>query len=243
MTRWMIPVLLVLLIAPFLLTAQEEDSADLLLSVSGESCALAPFETETEATPKTTPEATAEVGETPPKRSGGLPPDWLPDLPTYTLSGECTEVEPLLTVASNGRLWLALLTADADDWLQLDTIEDDPYPPQLDGRGRYFGCAIPDEGEQVCYVLVTLDDMEYLVEVPIWVGDAYYAPAPTATEVPEVQETLEPQTGNNPQPTQEPQQPTQVPDSDGDGFPDDVDGCPSRYWTSNNGCPPGVGGD
>jgi hypothetical protein len=133
-------------------------------------------------TPEVTPESTA---------------DWLPDLPIYTLSDDCETIEPLLTVASNGTLWLALLKDDADDWLALDTLEDDPHPPQLDARGRYFGCAIPDEGAQPCYVLVTLDEVDYLVRVPLWVGDAYFAPQVTATEEPETHETPEPQTGDN----------------------------------------------
>jgi hypothetical protein len=256
MNRWIIPVIVILLIAPFLSTAQEDETAELLLSVSGESCALQidpesvggqvgahsvrPGETTPEATeePEATPEATVEPdAET---------PDWLPDLPTYTLGEDCADLESLLTVAANGRLWLALLTENDDEWLPLDTLEDDPYPPQLDGRGRYFGCAIPDEGEQACYVRVTLDEAEYLVAVPLWVGDAYYAPAPTATDAPVAQETPmadnppQQDTGGNPPP------PTQVPDSDGDGVPDDQDDCPnegaSEFGLGDNGCPEGPPG-
>jgi hypothetical protein len=141
MKRWIILLTIVLLITAFIAAQEENDTADLLLSVAGETCPLELVETEAEATP----EATAEVGETP----RGLPPDWLPDLPTYTLGDDCEHVEPLLIVASNGRLWLALLTEDGNDWLQLDTLEDDPYPPHLYGRPGmrvHVGIVPPDSG-------------------------------------------------------------------------------------------------
>jgi hypothetical protein len=194
MQRLIIPFIIIVLIASWLI-AQEDDPADLLLSVSGRICALERVEGEPEATPEATAAATPEATPDPEANT----PDWLPDLPTYTVGEDCDDLEPLLTVASNGTLWLALLTEDSDEWLPLDTLEDDPYPPQLDGRGRYFGCAIPDEGEQTCYVRVTLDDEDYLVAVPLWVGDAYYAPVPTATDAPDVQVTPEQQTSTQPQ--------------------------------------------
>ena len=199
---------------------------------------LFPPETTPESTPETTPEPNADI------------PDWLLDLPTYTLSDDCEDIERLLAVARNGTLWLALFTQDSDTWLSLDTIEDDPYPPQLDGRGRYFGCAIPVEGAQVCYVLAERDEETVLVAVPVWVGDAYYAPQPVETDEPE---TPEQQTGDNPptentgdnqpQPTDTPQ-PTQVPDSDGDGIADNQDACPNEPGVDwNGGCPDGDDGD
>ena len=169
MKQLIIP-LIILVIFAVLITAQEGETEDpvLWLSVTGETCALAisdvgthgmrPPETTPESTPETTPEPNANT------------PDWLPDLPTYTLSDDCEDVERLLVVARNGTLWLALLSEDSDTWLSLDTVEGDPYPPQLDGRGRYIGCAIPVEGEQVCYVSIEqVCYVPFLATVNRWV--------------------------------------------------------------------------
>jgi hypothetical protein len=219
--KYLIALIVITLIFTVRIAAQEEETDDptLSLSVAGETCALELVEIDPETAPEATPEATPDVGETP----RGLPPDWLPDLPTYTLGDDCEDVERLLTVASNGTLWLALLSDDDYGWLPLENVEDDPYPPQLDGRGRYFGCANPEEGEQVCYVLVEWNEETVLVAIPIFVGDAYFAPEPTATEVPE---QPEPQTGDSLQ------------DSDGDGILDGVDQCPQQGGSaSNHGCP------
>ena len=208
MKRLIIPLIIILSFAALIVAQEENEINDLLLSVAGETCALERVDVDPEATPEATPEVTPEPS--------AATPDWLPDLPTYTLGDDCDDVERLLRVPSNGTLWLALLSEDGDEWLLLETIEDDPYPPQLDGRGRYFGCAIPVEGEQVCYVVVEWSEETVLIAVPLWVGDAYIAPQPTATEEPEAQEQ---QTGDNPpaqdtggqpQPTNPPQ-PTQAP--------------------------------
>lgn len=200
MKRLLIPTIILLLLAPFLLIAQEDEPTELLLSVSGERCALEFIEFWLEATPEPEPEYTPEPG----SHGSVIAADsrhWLPRLPHYLLSDDCDDLEPLLTVPSNGTLWLALLYGD--QWLELDTVEDDPNPPQLDGRGRYFGCVIPDEGAQVCYVVVTLDEADYLVAVPLWVGDAYFASVPTATDVLEVQDTPIPDTADNSPPPAE----------------------------------------
>ena len=196
MKKFVILPLIILLLFAAIIVAQEEDTPepDLLLSVAGESCALEidPESVGThamrppEATPESEPETTPEPA-----------PDFLPALPTYTLSDDCDDVKHLLTVPSNGTIWLSLSLPESEDWLPLSTIEDDPYPPKLDGRGRFFGCAIPMEGEQVCYVLTELEEETVLVALPLWVGDAYYAPQPVATEEPEAQETPEEQTGDN----------------------------------------------
>jgi hypothetical protein len=209
MKRLIIPFILLLIFTTLVIAAQEtEDAPALALSVAGEECHLQLIEIDPESTPEATPEPDDEESE-------DTTPDWLPELPTYTIGDDCQELLPLLTVAANGTLWMALLLPDSDDWLPLETLEDDPYPPQLDGRGRYFGCSIPMEGEQVCYVLTELDEETVLVAVPLWVGDAYYAPQPVATDEPEVQETAGGQTEDN-SPSQntgddDPPQPTQVP--------------------------------
>lgn len=229
MKRLIIPLVIILLIAA-LITAQEDESTDLVLSVSDASCVLELVAIEAEATPEATPDQDMDILET--------EPDWLPDLPIYTIGEDCEDIVPLLTVPSNGTLWLGLLYGD--EWLPLDTLDDDPYPPQLDGRGRYFGCVIPDEGEQVCYVLVTLNDLDYLVEVPIWIGDAYYAPQPTATDEPAPPITSDSQTGGNDSPPPQVPQPTATEDGDGppDGGSEPIHGNhPSP--TPDDGPPPG----
>ena len=70
----------------------------------------------------------------------------------------------VITGASSGiGKALALRLADEGAWLTLFPVEDDQFPPHLDRRGRYFGCVIPDEGEQTCRVLVDLNDTMLLV--------------------------------------------------------------------------------
>jgi hypothetical protein len=54
-----------------------------------------------------------------------------------------------------------------------------------DRRGRYIGCANPEAGEQMCRVLWDNDEITYLIEIPIFVGDAYIPPAlDTSTATP-----------------------------------------------------------
>ena len=86
----------------------------------------------------------------------------------------------------------------------------DDYPPTLDRRGRWLGCRIPVEGEQICRVLVDWQEMIYLVEIPLLVNPPYTAPVPSATPT----LVIVPVDGDNPPPQQpnnignEPNQPT-----------------------------------
>jgi hypothetical protein len=93
MKQLIIPLILMLIFAT-LIVAQDDDSDDtaLWLSVAGATCPLELIELDSEATPEATPETTPE-----PSADNS---DWLPDLPTYTLSDDCDDVERLLVVAS-----------------------------------------------------------------------------------------------------------------------------------------------
>ena len=79
---------------------------------------------------------------------------------------------------------------------------------QLDRRGRFFGCANRNEGEQMCYVLAEIGEETVLVAVPVYVGDAYVAPQSAETEESDAIETEGAHTDNDntsaqPEPTQE----------------------------------------
>jgi hypothetical protein len=151
------------------------------LTVGRQSCTLvlasvaeATAEATSEATPEAEAEATAEPGS---------------DLPTLTLGDDCEDVAAGLVVPANGTLWLSLMLEDDPDiWLPLSEIEGDENPPQLDRRGRYFGCEIPTQGEQFCLVQVEVDETAYRVMIPVQVAGAFFAPtstaAPAATAAP-----------------------------------------------------------
>lgn len=171
MKRFIVPFIILLVVTALIAAQEEEDAPALFLSVAEENCALELIEVtpvaEATSDPELTPEAMPDPETTPEPDPRS---DWWPDLPTYTLSDDCEDLEALLLVPEYGRIWLALLLEDGEDekdWLVLDHIDDDPRPPLLDDRGRYLGCAIADDGPQVCIVLVELDDVDYLVAVPL----------------------------------------------------------------------------
>lgn len=88
------------------------------------------------------------------------------DQPSLTLGDGCADVVERLRVPNSGTIWLSLTISDQPDvWLPLDTIADDPAPPQLDQRGRYFGCTQTDE--QVCQVKVEFNTAAYQVAIPL----------------------------------------------------------------------------
>jgi hypothetical protein len=136
------------------------------------SCDLSPLERETSVTPD--PEAT-------PDPESELPPG----VPVYTLSSNCDGVAPRLRMVLEGTLWLGVSAPSERDWLpteQVGTIfagDVDPYPPQLDRRGRWFGCVGYELGDYTWRVLVGLDDAWHLIAVPVTVLEPGYPPAPT----------------------------------------------------------------
>jgi hypothetical protein len=103
------------------------------------------------------------------------------ELVVLTLSDDCADLIEQLEVPENGTLWLSIsLENDPETSLPLSTLADDEYPPQLDRRGRFFGCEIGEQGEQVCRVVVTVDDVSYQIDVPVVVQGAFIAPEPTS---------------------------------------------------------------
>ena len=101
--------------------------------------------------------------------------------PVLTLGDGCTAVRSLLGVPSNGTLWVVLSIPNEFPWQQFQTVPGDPNPPKLDKRGRFVGCANPEQGQQTCYVLWDYLSATYLVEIPLTVRGAYIAPLVTNT--------------------------------------------------------------
>ena len=120
------------------------------------------------------------------------------ELVVYTLGDECDNVISQLEVPENGTLWLSIsLQDDPNTSLPLSILVDDEFPPQLDRRGRFFGCEIQAQGEQICRVVVTVGDILYQIDVPVVVQGAFFAE--TNTPAPEA-----PQATNTPQPAPPP---------------------------------------
>ncbi|MFN8452859.1 MAG: hypothetical protein U0521_30665 [Anaerolineae bacterium] len=87
------------------------------------------------------------------------------------LGDGCADVEQRLRVPNSGTIWLSLtISGQPDVWLPLDVIAGDPAPPQLDQRGRFFGCT--QASEEVCQVMVEIDQKAYRIDVPLAVGAA-----------------------------------------------------------------------
>jgi hypothetical protein len=170
---------------------EEADVVVFILSVAGRSCTLAPAveEDEAEATEEADAEATEVVEEeaeaTAEATAEGTeePGYTLDSLPVYTLGEDCEGVISRLQVPSNGTLWISITLEDGTT-LPLASFEDDPYSPTLDRRGSFFGCTIPAEGEQVCHVVVLVENVAFQIDVPVFVGDAFSAPQPTAAPEP-----------------------------------------------------------
>lgn len=88
------------------------------------------------------------------------------DQPALTLGDGCEDVAARLRVPASGTIWLSLTLSDQPDlWLPLDAVAGDPAPPQLDQRGRYFGCT--QGGDQVCQVTVEINAADYQVAIPL----------------------------------------------------------------------------
>jgi hypothetical protein len=70
----------------------------------------------------------------------------LGNAPTYTIGEGCDAVAERLSIPTNDIRWLSI-SVDGDDitFLPLQAVPGDPFPPQLDVRGRYFACGIPEE--------------------------------------------------------------------------------------------------
>lgn len=180
--RRIIIALALLLMSVFFVLGQADTTPDsappLMITVSNQSCAMALVETDA-----ATPEATAEAQATSETES-------VVAYPTLTPGDDCADVLPLLYAPTNGTLWIALWLPDEFPWQQFEAVEGDEHPPKLDTRGRYVGCANPETGEHICRVLWEYDDVTYLIEVPLLIGNAY---TPPATDVP----TTAPETENS----------------------------------------------
>jgi hypothetical protein len=181
-----------------LMAQDTDDTPVFVLTVGSQSCTLAPAEVEatpeaevTDATEEPTEEATATprptLTPTPSTTTEEATPEAeaegfsTGELVVLTLSEDCIELLEQLQVPENGVLWISItLEDDPDSSLPLSSLEDDEFPPQLDRRGRYFGCSIQEQGEQVCRVVVTLDGVSFQIDVPVVVEGAFVAPATAA---------------------------------------------------------------
>src|SRR5262249_11147979 len=147
-------------------STQETSPVTFTLTVSNRSCNLVqgsaelPSETPLAETAQVTtePQATEEAQPTPEATSSSG------SMAAYTLGPDCDALRPLLLVPSNGTLWLSLTNADdPNTFLKLSVVEGDEYPPKLDRRGRYFGCAIPEQGDQLCQVMAEVNGSMYWI--------------------------------------------------------------------------------
>jgi hypothetical protein len=178
-------VVLALLLLPTVFAQfDDEENSSLIVTVGTETCALV-LKDSLEA------EATAEASE-------------VPELPEATevaeIMAEATEAAEgemtVLTVgddcdanafrlASNGTLWIAISLEGEEDWQVFEAVEGDTSAPNFDRRGRFIGCRNPNEGEQVCRVQWEYEGTSYLIEIPIYVGDAFTAGVPISTAEPD----------------------------------------------------------
>lgn len=206
-------IMICLLAAGFVVTAQDDEGDEsqplLQISVLGETCSLVlpdadMAEATAEATDEATPEAEATDEPDGEDDEGTESVESVEDDPfagyeVITLGDDCEDVFALLRTPSNGRLWVSISAPDEEDWQAFETVEDDPNAPQLDRRGRFIGCAIPVPGEQICRILWTLDDTTYLIELPIFIGNAF-TPRATFTPAPAAQPTSASGDSGNPAP-------------------------------------------
>lgn len=198
------------LLAVFVLLAQDEPPL-MEITVGSEACSMTLAGlTEPEATEEAEIVATPEAESTPEANP-------LADYSVISLGDDCDDLIPLLRAPNNGTLWVALSIPEETEWMVFETLEDDPAPPTLDRRGRFVGCANPQQGEQVCRVTTLLDEVVHLIEIPFIVGNAYIAPAPTQAATAQATATDQPaQVGGapaepSPQPTDPPPPPTDPP--------------------------------
>ncbi len=82
----------------------------------------------------------------------------------------CVAVHSRLRAPIDQTVWLSLSLDEQSDWLTLYTLPYDAHPPTLDRRGRYFGCAMPENGFHTCRVSFEVKGIKYQVLVPMRVG-------------------------------------------------------------------------
>ena len=88
----------------------------------------------------------------------------------YRVPDSCVAVLSRLRASIDQAVWLSLSITDQSDWLKLHTIHNDRHTPQLDKRGRYFGCAMPENGFHTCRIGFEMRGQRYQVFVPMRVG-------------------------------------------------------------------------
>ncbi len=92
----------------------------------------------------------------------------LGDQTALTLGDDCQNVSSRLHIPANATVWLGVTIKDLPGvWLPLSTVEGDTAPPQIDQRGRYFGCTRAEGINQVCEVNVEIDATLYRLAVPL----------------------------------------------------------------------------
>lgn len=145
-------------------TADEDDAIELTPEATPEATSA--------VTPELTVDQSEDLGILPTAQPTPLPTvhpiDPITDAyPVFTLGDDCENVIPYLEMLTTETRWMAVSSSEEEAWLTLTPVDDDQFPPHLDRRGRYFGCIIPEEGEQACRVLVDLNDTMLLVEIPV----------------------------------------------------------------------------
>ena len=198
MKRLLFVLLLILLLGVSLTILAQDDTDDapiMQISVAGVTCDLVLEEADAEPEMESTEEAesTPEIAAT--EEATAEPEDEATEEPAVeateeadsgsqqaviTLGDDCEDVLSQLRVAQNGTLWIALSVPDEEEWQEFDVPEDEEFAAQFDRRGRFIGCNIPAEGEQVCRVTWTQRDVTYVIEIPIIVGNAFVAPQPAS---------------------------------------------------------------
>lgn len=122
------------------------------------------------------------------------PEDLLAGEVVYHLGDNCRAVESRLRISQNATIWLAVRNEDdPKEWVELDRVSGDSNPPQLDRRGRFFGCGSENVGVRSCQVTVSVDGVTYRIEAPLRVV-APGTPRESRGGVQTVTQTVQPQT-------------------------------------------------
>ncbi|NWF70771.1 MAG: hypothetical protein HXY40_16935 [Chloroflexi bacterium] len=159
----------------------------LVLTINTSSCVLSVVAPPSDAPARPTYRPTLTPVPPPPDPNAPVP-FFLGNAPTYTVGEGCEAVVERLQIPQNDVRWFSI-TVEGDDvtLLPLQPVPNDPFPPQLDTRGRYFACGIPETGQQACQVAVLVGEQAYIVSIPINVEEAYFGPVfgeATATPAP-----------------------------------------------------------
>jgi hypothetical protein len=168
-----------LLLPVFIAQPQEgEENPILSLTVGSESCELVlqseASEAEATAEASEAPEDSEEAEATPEATEEAL------EMIVLTVSADCNP--NAFRLASNGTLWIALSVDGEEDWQEFAALEEDESAPSFDRRGRFVGCRNPNEGEQLCRLVWEFEGVRYLIEIPIFVGDAFTAGVPISVQ-------------------------------------------------------------